>query len=122
MAYTSAFDLLSNHVLSHRTTKCVDLLCLLTEGARRTEKVQEAVGHCRSFDVFLLTDFSAHHCSANDVDYWNERQQAVKDAGVAYRLGNSAGCVTRHEVSDDADSTVVEATKQAVLKLTGHLS
>jgi len=42
----------------------------------------------------------------------------VDDARLAHLLGNLALGVTRHEVRDDADRAVAEATEQTILEFT----
>ena len=69
-----------------------------------------------------LTGFRAPHLAANlgtedPVGNGNDLSETAHKAGLPDLLGNASVHVTRQKVGNDADSAVVEAAEQTMLKL-----
>lgn len=69
----------------------------------------------------MASNLSANLCAKDDVRDGDELNETTDQAALADLLGDATLRVARHEIGDDADAAVVEASKQAVLKCCGHV-
>jgi len=111
--------LLSRHGLSH--AKGPHLIGLLTQGTPGTEKHLQYIHAISVWDPPLLSHLLSDISPADNVSDRHEHDQTAAAAVVPDLLSDLAGHVAGDQKGADADSTVFEAAKQTVLKLTGHV-
>lgn len=110
---------LPSHRHGHVGTQGVHLARFLAKGAEETAPNRQTVLAKGSVDSFVLTDLLSDHGGADEVSDWNADEQPVQDTGLSNLLGNLAFRVAGHEVRDDANRAVAEASEQTRLEF-GH--
>lgn len=100
-----------------QVTERLDLHCFLCQSAAVTTADRQTVSHERAFDAPLFAHLSTNLGTEDEVCDRNELKEAAHKAILVDGLSNASLRVARSDVGYDADSAIVEATEQTVLKL-----
>lgn len=98
----------------------LNLLGFLDQSAEVAEQDHQQVLAAASRDAGRLADASTYADQRDDVDHRDEVEETADAARLADSLSALAEGVARNEVSDDAESHVVEASTGAVFPASRH--
>jgi len=98
----------------------VHLLSRLGERAEVAAPGHEQISNEPTRDPLLLAYLLSEAGHTDQVSDGDELDESTHQARLAHLLGDLAGRVAGHNVSDDADHAVVEASTQTILELVRH--